>query len=191
MDLLNFVKVYNVIPKKVCVNLLKKFKKVEYKPHQWQSGGSVIGSRDKEELKVYPLSEEEQKILVPFVTKALSTYTKDVFTENPILNLDEHTYTIVDVLSSFRLNKYDKKSNMAAHVDHIYTIFDGNEKGVPILSIVGLFNENYQGGEFKILNKNVKLKTGDVIIFPSNFMYPHGVNTITKGVRYSFVAWAY
>ena len=80
---------------------------------------------------------------------------------------------------------------MAAHVDHIYTIFDGNEKGVPILSIVGLFNENYQGGEFKILNKNVKLKTGDVIIFPSNFMYPHGVNTITKGVRYSFVAWAY
>jgi len=35
------------------------------------------------------------------------------------------------------------------------------------------------------------LKQGDVIIFPSIFLYPHTVETITKGNRYSFVRWGW
>mgnify|MGYP001213588018 CR=1 FL=1 len=34
------------------------------------------------------------------------------------------------------------------------------------------------------------LKKGDVVIFPSNFMYPHRVEKVTKGTRYSFVTWS-
>jgi hypothetical protein len=33
--------------------------------------------------------------------------------------------------------------------------------------------------------------TGDVIIFPSTFLYPHKVNEVKKGIRYSFVSWAW
>ncbi len=33
------------------------------------------------------------------------------------------------------------------------------------------------------------LKTGDMIIFPSNFLYPHQVMPVTKGERYSIVSW--
>jgi predicted 2-oxoglutarate/Fe(II)-dependent dioxygenase YbiX len=80
---------------------------------------------------------------------------------------------------------------MAVHVDHIYDLFDGKEKGIPVLSIVGLLNDNFKGGEFEICNQKLLLKQGDVLIFPSNFMYPHQVKTITKGIRYSFVSWGY
>ena len=39
--------------------------------------------------------------------------------------------------------------------------------------------------------KKIKLMRGDILLFPSNFMYPHEVKEITKGVRFSFVSWAF
>ena len=40
-------------------------------------------------------------------------------------------------------------------------------------------------------DKEIKLKTGDILIFPSNFMYPHRVEPVKKGIRFSFVSWVY
>ena len=40
-------------------------------------------------------------------------------------------------------------------------------------------------------DKNIEMHTGDVIIFPSTFLYPHKVNEVKKGIRYSFVSWAW
>ena len=37
---------------------------------------------------------------------------------------------------------------MKEHQDHIHSIFDGNEKGIPILSIVGNLNDDFEGSEF-------------------------------------------
>ena len=39
--------------------------------------------------------------------------------------------------------------------------------------------------------KKIPFKTGDILIFPSTFLYPHVVKEVTEGTRYSFVAWAY
>jgi predicted 2-oxoglutarate/Fe(II)-dependent dioxygenase YbiX len=70
-------------------------------------------------------------------------------------------------------------------------MFDGENKGIPILSVVGLLNDNFTGGEFYVNGVNMKLKKGDIIVFPSNFMYPHEVKTIKKGERYSYVSWTF
>ena len=80
---------------------------------------------------------------------------------------------------------------MLPHVDHIHSLFDGKEKGIPILSMVGLLNDNFKGGEFLICNKDINLKQGEVVVFPSVFLFPHEVKKIIKGDRYSFVVWAY
>jgi predicted 2-oxoglutarate/Fe(II)-dependent dioxygenase YbiX len=98
---------------------------------------------------------------------------------------------IISKLFRFRLNRYDKNTSMSLHVDNIHDIFDGQEKGVPILSIIGLLNDNYEGGDFYLCNRKVDLKQGDIFIFPSNFIYPHEVKKIVKGTRYSFITWGY
>ena len=91
-----------------------------------------------------------------------------------------------------RFNKYDKDTEMKEHCDHIHTIFDGTIKGIPILSIVGCLNEDYEGGEFIMWQtEKIEIPEGAVLIFPSNFMYPHKVNPVTKGTRYSYVSWVY
>ena len=89
--------------------------------------------------------------------------------------------------SLIRYNKYNLNKKMAEHCDHINTLFDG--KGIPILSLLIVLNE---GGEF-VMFKNVeyKFKAGDLLIFPSNFLYPHRVNPVKKGTRYSVVSWVW
>ena len=53
-------------------------------------------------------------------------------------------------------------------------------------------NDNYEGGEFIMFdNHEIKFKQGDLIIFPSNFLYPHKVEPVIKGTRYSFVSWVW
>ena len=57
------------------------------------------------------------------------------------------------------------------------------------LSMSIVLNSNFEGGNFEIRgeNKISKLKEGSVIVFPS-FMV-HRVAPVTKGTRYSLVAW--
>jgi predicted 2-oxoglutarate/Fe(II)-dependent dioxygenase YbiX len=56
---------------------------------------------------------------------------------------------------------------------------------------VGQLNDSFEGGEFVVLDKTIKMKAGDLLIFPSNFIFEHQVKTITKGTRLSFISWVY
>ena len=94
--------------------------------------------------------------------------------------------------SPIRFNRYNKNQIMSIHCDHIKSLFEGKRRGIPILSIVAVLNDNYEGGEFIMFDDyEIKFKAGDLIIFPSVFLYPHFVKPVKKGTRYSFVSWAW
>jgi len=94
--------------------------------------------------------------------------------------------------SQIRFNRYNKNQIMSKHADHIKSLFKGEIKGIPILSIVCVLNDDYEGGEFIMFDDyEIKFKAGDLIIFPSVFLYPHLVKPVKKGIRYSFVSWCY
>jgi Rps23 Pro-64 3,4-dihydroxylase Tpa1-like proline 4-hydroxylase len=59
------------------------------------------------------------------------------------------------------------------------------------LTVSICLNEDYEGGDFTFFKetKIYKLKKGDVLVFPSSFMFPHGVQKITKGTRYQLLTW--
>ena len=63
------------------------------------------------------------------------------------------------------------------------------------LSIIINLNNEYDGGDLIFTDqknkevKRIKLDAGSIVFFPSNFMYPHGIDPIKKGTRYSIVAW--
>ena len=40
-------------------------------------------------------------------------------------------------------------------------------------------------------DEEIKLKKGDIMVFPSSFQYPHRVAPVTKGVRDTFVSWVW
>jgi predicted 2-oxoglutarate/Fe(II)-dependent dioxygenase YbiX len=80
---------------------------------------------------------------------------------------------------------------MDVHHDNITTLF-ANGTGTPVLTVlVGLNDRNqYTGGELILFDDlEILLNPGDVLIFPSAFMYPHRVNMVTSGERWSLVNW--
>jgi predicted 2-oxoglutarate/Fe(II)-dependent dioxygenase YbiX len=52
-------------------------------------------------------------------------------------------------------------------------------------------SDEYEGGEFSFFDRSLtlRLNKGDALLFPSNFMYPHQILPVTKGVRHSVVTW--
>ena len=92
--------------------------------------------------------------------------------------------------TNMRFNKYAVGEGIREHVDHIHSIFDSHPAGIPVLSMVGCFNDDYEGGVFHLCDKPIDIEAGEFIIFPSLFIYPHYVTPVTKGHRYSWVSWA-
>jgi hypothetical protein len=82
---------------------------------------------------------------------------------------------------------YDVKGKYETHVDTFHARSNETRK----LTILVFLNDDFEGGKFYIANGHKRSypeqKKGTVLIFPS-FM-PHGVEPITKGVRYSIVTW--
>jgi hypothetical protein len=94
--------------------------------------------------------------------------------------------------SEVRFNRYRETTLMAEHCDHITTLFDGERKGIPTLTALGSLNDDYEGGELVFFQDQVvSLKAGEILVFPSCFLFPHRVEPVTKGIRYSFVSWAW
>ena len=88
--------------------------------------------------------------------------------------------------------EYKENKKMALHCDHIHSMFDGEKKGIPILSVLGVLNDDYEGGEFILFDDyKIDFKKGDVLIFHSIFLYPHKVEPVTKGTRYSYISWVW
>jgi len=53
--------------------------------------------------------------------------------------------------------------------------------------LIYLLNDDFQGGNFCVQGVDQKLKQGDLIMFPSCWMFPYEVKKITKGSRYNLI----
>jgi len=54
------------------------------------------------------------------------------------------------------------------------------------LSLVYYPNDNYEGGEleFSAFNTSIKPLAGELIMFPSSYLYVHRANRVTSGTKY-------
>ena len=74
------------------------------------------------------------------------------------------------------------------HIDHCTSL-------PRTLSAIYIINDNYDGGDLQFFKPNTEkifkplLKKNSLIVWPSNFLYPHTITPITSGERYSIVSW--
>ena len=93
-----------------------------------------------------------------------------------------------DKINQIDLLKYSEGGKYEIHTDHF-------TNAPRHLSVIINLNDEYEGGDLVFTNqkdleiKRLKLNKGSIVFFPSNFMYPHSIEPITNGTRYSIVAW--
>lgn len=83
---------------------------------------------------------------------------------------------------AFNFIRYTPGNHFMEHHDHGYSYNC-------TVSLVGYFNDDYEGGElyFRLQNLNLKPEAGDLFIFPSTYMYPHQAKKVHSGTKYSIV----
>jgi predicted 2-oxoglutarate/Fe(II)-dependent dioxygenase YbiX len=177
------IKELQSLPSLKKINFKKPISDNHWQSHSWIDPATGKNSvRSKNELESTRWLAKDHKYYMDVLHKYIGEYIKQL----------KHSHFCGWAgYSQLTFHRYKKETNMDSHIDHIQTIFDGKIRGVPILSVVGQLNDNFEGGEFVVQDKKIKMKAGDILIFPSNFLFVHRVNTITKGTRLSFISWVY
>jgi len=185
-DLKDYVKLYkSVVPADVCDQTVKEMDNIEFQEHQFynaNTGQSAPRSGSKE-LEMSWGNVSTKPALNNLINEMAQIYLRDI--SMPWFNRYQRW-------SHVRFNKYAETKQMALHCDHIHSMFDGERKGIPILSVLGVLNDDYEGGEFIVFDDYVvPFKKGDICVFPSVFLFPHKVEPVTKGTRYSYISWVW
>ena len=177
-----------IIPANLCDHIIQDTEKRERKPHTWyNAAANSYGSEETMELDVQGITAELQQLLTPIMIQAGTAYNQ----KYAYMKCDR-TRQIMNKFSTIRFNRYKPGQIMRQHHDHIHSLFDGNQKGIPVLSFILNLNDDYEGADlFFWENHVVPLGKGDIIMFPSLFLFPHGVTEAREGVRYSAVSWAW
>jgi len=184
-QLMDYVKVYdNQIDSLSCKSIVEQLDLKEWTKHYYHNPMDNECKTYEDDLSVCESNTDDE--INKIIWNAIRRYICEDFKEFNSWFGGWSGFTIA------RFNRYDPSTRMRLHCDHIHSMFDGQRQGIPTLTVLGSLNDNYEGGEFMMFgDMEIKLKPGSLILFPSNFMYPHEVMPIKSGVRYSFVSWVW
>jgi len=183
MDALDkyIIVIKNIIPHQLCDDILNEYKD----SNEWQESGVSNGESNKTIRNCDTI-----QISQPFVIRDNNNRFKidqELFQVaanciNQYNNLFQHSSIQQD--TGYELLRYKEKSFYIQHVDSFL-------QAPRLVSCSLHLNDDYEGGEFAFFNRTLKYKLnkGDVLMFPSTFMYPHEVMPVTKGTRYSIITW--
>jgi|TARA_R100000482_G_scaffold91003_2_gene37405 predicted 2-oxoglutarate/Fe(II)-dependent dioxygenase YbiX len=184
----NYINIYDdVLPK----NVLKKLYEVCENKKEFGNAYVVQDNEQKKDKEIRNTTiwhlknlDENSLTTIHWANFFLNTFYKY------INKYQENTKTVGSVtIDDIQLLKYTEGGHYVFHIDHA--------RPIPrTLSCIFFINDNYEGGDliFETPDKSHNLKIDRVanrmIIWPSNFLYPHCVTPVKKGTRYSVVSWA-
>jgi len=91
-------------------------------------------------------------------------------------------------LNEMEILRYENSDHYTWHVDHFH-------KAPRTVSCIFMLNNDYEGGNLLFKNpltneiEKITTKSNRLILWPSNFLFPHKIEPVTKGVRFSIVSW--
>jgi predicted 2-oxoglutarate/Fe(II)-dependent dioxygenase YbiX len=171
----------NAITNALCEAVLNEYKNCD----DWVRAITASGKSDAERQcsnigisynSMIEKNYETRKRLDSYLYVSAFNAIKQYKEKNPLCNIEQD--------SGYELLRYETGQFYLSHIDS----FKERPRAV---SCSFILNDDYEGGEFAFFDRELvyKLKKGDALMFPSNFMYPHEVMPVTSGTRYSIVTW--
>lgn len=178
-----YVKVYtNLVDKEICREFSEKIRDEKQK-NEFDSPMTNL-LRTGEYVNLFAVKPEFKE----FSNRVIRNISSEVG-ERYIKDVRPFYYAYGNKLSTSDAHvlDYSKDDFFRIHHDHYAESLNFSR----LLTVCVYLNEDYEGGylEFPSIGKTYGFKTGDVIVFPSNWMYYHGVTPITSGNRYTIVFW--
>lgn len=88
----------------------------------------------------------------------------------------------MDYMEAINFVKYGPNEHFSAHSDHGFSY-------VCTVSSVMYLNDDYEGGELEFTKLGFKIKpeAGDIVVFPSTYIFTHASLPVISGTKYSAV----
>jgi hypothetical protein len=181
-DVRDYIVIFeNIVPEKLCDSILSEYATT----NEWEKTHTKGGIRTDIRSAMTILMSTDQVININFeIRKSLDN---DVFKcANSAIQTYNQKFSLCNIEqdSGYELLRYETGQFYTTHTDSF--------KSAPrAVSCSFVLNDDYEGGEFAFFNRELIYKPpkGSVLMFPSNFMYPHEVMPVTRGTRYSIVTW--
>jgi Rps23 Pro-64 3,4-dihydroxylase Tpa1-like proline 4-hydroxylase len=172
----------NVVPEELCDRILEEYRECSF----WTPSSVGTGNIENEIRNCDTINISENLV----IQKNFDVRKK----------IDEDFY----LCASNAINEYRKLfSEVASEIDTGYGLLrykegqfyvqhtDSFKNQQRSVSCSFLLNEDYEGGEFAFFDREIIIKgsKGSIIMFPSNFMFPHEIMPVTSGTRYSIITW--
>lgn len=176
LDVRNYIKHYpKAFPTDFCKDIINYVSSPTNRD-RWKRS-DVIGDykemRTCSEIQILPNRDTHiDNLIYYYVKKYIGIYSDDV---NFFNCKQDSGYTIL---------RYEVGNEFQYHCDHC---LEYNRASTMIINL----NDDYVGGQLNFTEDLVTydLGAGDIMIFPSSYVYPHKIRPITKGIRYSIVTW--
>ena len=177
------LEIKKLIPEQYCKKIISYF------DNDFKDAGTIQGV-DKEVRNCFtrPIEYDKKKT---FGQKIVYNYIKqqlDSCNETYSSNIRPTKSSRVSQLDLLKYPANEYKTGYEFHCDF------GTFTQERAFSISICLNNDFTGGEFVFdLKDEGKIQypqnTGDAIMFPSHFGFPHKVNQITSGTRYALIGW--
>ena len=171
LSLREYIKVFDhAVPELICNEVINFVEK----KNEWETATTVSPSSEIRVCESYGVKEEDpiDQTIFKYVQKAITDYNDLFKSWRPSED------------SGYQILKYSPGGKYLEHCDQ------HKQYNREITLIINL-NDEYEGGELHHVGGLIrtKMKKGDIIMFPSNFVYRHAITPITSGNRYSVVTW--
>ena len=186
INLKDYVQIYPMLDEKFCKKIFHSLKTELFDLQHFRSAGNKIEHNDTDPK----CSGPDKHIDIETYNHIMDQYY--CVLEKYVNELSFPWFNVWNGYTTPKFNLYEQGTGMKTHWDHINSIFEDNPRSIPTLSMITTLHNNCEGGEFYLFeNTKYNINVGEVIIFPSNFLYPHKVTNITKGKRVTMVSWVY
>ena len=121
---------------------------------------------------------------IPYVQeKIVSIYEETVGQVKSCVEDYSRSYHIsMNYMEAVNFVKYEQGTHFSYHSDHAHHY-------VCTISTIAYYNDDYEGGELAFDKLNLKFKpaSGDVVVFPSTFIYSHASLPVIEGTKFAAV----
>lgn len=196
MDLSQSIKIVkNALPSKLIDDLGKWCKK-----QNTFETASIVGSNDVDKNSVINTNiRSTENLNLSVIDKSLSQvfflHTLRHFFKKYLIHYNEYYNNELSWsdLRELSILKYTEGGFYTFHTDH-------HVKFPRLLSMILMINDDYEGGSLNFKNpqhgndtiiKSVKPEKNKLIMWPSGHLYPHAVEPVKKGTRYTAICWVY
>jgi hypothetical protein len=171
------VELKGLLSRELCQQILSKFEL----SNEFHKGSQHLVDYNRNLIKV--AAAKFDAIVIPNESE-LGEFLQHKFNvafEEYKLQVDMHVFEI-DRDRPIAIQRYVTGADTENHVD-------SSRDNPPHLTCSIALNDDFSGGELSFFNSQYFTGggAGTAILFPGNFMYPHKVETIKSGTRYSLV----